>query len=388
MSSKSNIINDSSSTGWTTVRSKNLIKKISSRTNSPEPQDFQPVVENVPVEGVPVENVPVKDVPVENVPVVNVPVVNLSAPVQNVSVPNVLVPNVSTIPMTPVFQTNYDWWQNVYELLKIQKSVLDNNIQYIGNELQFPSWLRGKSPIDKDRLVNDSLYNLIEKMLPIMKEELSKSNKWVDTINSRKITGMIVESFNIGERINLLFNSNELTTNVKESCEILFQKKITDENKNESTKTSHNDSSECTISDTKGVTTDTTKDNSKKNDYIESKGENISKFSYDERVDHKKSLLAAQEKFFESCILSNENVKSFKENIEPIPKWSGTVNSINLSNDEINIDKYSFSKKHFLKNSWFRNRLMEKYCKLFDFDTVELILPKGNSNMLIILGSF
>lgn len=415
MSSKSNIINDSS-TGWTTVRSKNLIKKISSRTNSPEPQDFQPVVENMlepiekmlgsvenvlePVEKMPrlVENVP-KPVenapePVENVPepVENVPgsVENTPEPVKNVPGPvSVPVQNFSPIPMSPIFQSNGDWWQNMFEFLKVQKSMLDNNIQYIGYELQFPSWLRGKSPIDKDKLVNDNLYNLIEKMLPIIKDEIVKSNKWVDTINSRKITGMFVESFNIGERINLLYNPDELTKNVKESCEVLFQKTITVENDVDYTKKTQSDfTKDKKTPSTKEVKDDSTESNSKKNDYSKSDVENISKFSYDERVDHKKSLLAAQEKFFESCILSSENVKSFKENIEPIPNWSGTVNSINLSNDDIKIDKYSFSKKHFLKNSWFRNRLMEKYCKLFDFDTVELILPKGNSNVLIIQGSF
>jgi hypothetical protein len=276
-----------------------------------------------------------------------------------------------------------DWWQNVYELAKAQKSIIDNQFQYVSFEMQFPVWLRGKSSEEKQKYVGNNIYALIDKMLINMKDNLVTSNRWVETINPRKVSGMIIGAHNLNENIALMYNADELSKNVTEACNVLYEEtiKVTEKPENIPVHIEKNQDT----SEKKEINVVKKNNNESTNSTMNS--DDQKKFSYEERVDHKQALIKAQEKFFEMCVLSDANVESFKENIAPIKKWSGIVNTIHLSNDEIKIEKYSFSKKHFLKNSWFRNRLMEKYCNLFGFNNVELILPKTNSNVLIIEGS-
>ena len=285
----------------------------------------------------------------------------------------------------------FDWWYNLFHCLKINKALIDNQIQYVSYELQFPLWLRGKSIPEKDNLINENLYILIDKMLLSMKEELVNNNKWVDTINPRKITGMIVEVYNMNQKLNLLNNSIMLSKEIQDSCEVLFEKASNVEVTKDEVSTIKVQKEEVSTIKVQKDEVSTIKvqkeEVSKEKETPNSENNTDKKFSYNERVEHKQSLLAAQEKFFESCILSEAEILSLKENISPIKNWSGVVNTIQLSDDEIKIKNYSFSKKHFLKNSWFRNRLMEKYCNLFGFNNVDLVLPNNKANVLIIEGS-
>ena len=376
MSSNSNFINNSDNAGWTEVRSKNLIKKCADK-NTSEPVS----VTQVPAIPVPVTQVPVNPVP--QVPVNPAP----QGPVN--PAPQVPVNPAPQVPVNPVpvnpdqmnqppFMTNgqLDWWSNIFQYLKIHKSLVENQIQYVSYELQFPYWLRGKPMYEKDNLINENLYILIDKILLSKKTELVNNNKWVDTINPRKITGMILEAYNMNQKLNFLNNFVLLSKEVEDSCEVLFEKASSVElPKN-------------TVSTVQEINVEVPKEELSK-EKVSNNNENNTdkKFSYNERVEHKQSLLAAQEIFFESCILSEANIVSLKENITSIKNWSGIVNTIQLSDDEIKIKNYSFSKKHFLKNSWFKNRLMEKYCSLFGFNNVNLVLPTNMSNALIIEGS-
>ena len=362
MSSNSDFINDTCDSGWTTVRSHKLIKKcINENTNSVnESKSTSPTNEMISASPTNETN---SASPVNETNSASTNETNSSPPIINPS-----IPPVNTFGFKNNFPIVGDWWQSYFEFLKVQKNIIENNLQYLSKELLLPPWLRGKTLEDKNNLINNSLYILIGKMLIGIKNEIVMKNKWVDTINPNKITGMIIEKHDLTEKIAIFYNSIELTNKIKESCELLFE----DFYKNEK-KFSTNE---------KKSSTNETKSETSKEIIIQSKTDK--KFSYDERVEHKQALIAAQEKFFEACVLSEKDVISFKENINSFTSWTGTVNTINLSNDEIKIGKYSFSKKHFLENSWFKERLMEKYCNLFTFKTAKLIITK---NVLIIQGT-
>jgi len=377
MSSNSNFINDSDTNVWTTVRTKKFIEKCNSRTGSPVLQDTIVDSKSDVIEKSVIVEKPIlveKPIVVEKPIIVEKPTVHDSmiakessvTDTHSIKIPLAIpqsTPNTQNIPLTGNVQ---DWWSNMLEVSKINKTILDNQINYLTQEIQFPLWLRGKSLFEKDNLVKENIYNLVGNMINNIKDELISANKFVDTINPRKITGMIIENNNLYENMKILYNSEELLNNVKESCEILYHESVKCQTK------INIDNTDISLTKEKEQT-------------VENKSEK--QFSYDERVEHKKALLTAQEKFFEMCVLSDENVLAFKENISPIKDWSGIVNTIHISNDEIKVDKYSFSKKHFLKNTWFRNRLMEKYIKLFGFESADIILPKANSNVLIIEGT-
>jgi len=374
MSSNSNFINNSDNAGWTEVRSKNLIKKCADK-NTSDPV-VQAAVTQAPVTQAPVTQAPVNQAPVNQAPVTQAPVTQAPVTQAPVTLAPVTQVPINTIPVIqPFFMENgqLDWWHNLLHCLKINKALVDNQIQYVSSELQFPVWLRGKPMQEKNNLINENLYNVIDKMLFGMKEELVNNNKWIDTINPRKITGMIIEAYDMIQKLNFLNNYVLLSKEVKDSCQVLFEKSISIEVQTNTV--SNVELPKDKVSNAEEKETHNNENNIDK------------KFSYSERVEHKQSLLAAQETFFESCILSESDILSLKENISSIKNWSGVVNTIQLSDDEIKIKNYSFSKKHFLKNSWFKNRLMEKYCSLFGFNNVDLVLPTNKSNVLIIEGS-
>jgi len=377
--SQSDIINDST-TGWNTVRSKNFIKNCS-RPNSPVIQ-----IPNSPVLQSASPTFPVNQ---------DAPHIFNDTPPNSKNTNPVVIPNSNPTSheaskTIQIINSSSDPWQNMLDFSRMSKSIIDNQINYLSYELQFPLWLRGKSPLEKDCLSNNTIYLTIDKILIGMKDEFMKIYKYeLKTTDAKKITDIIIKNLNINEKLNLISNLVDLSKKIKEVCEIEFA--TSDEIKTEIktvVKTIKSNTEKTNTSNTDQTTNSNTDKTTSSNPKEEVSNSDVTKkFSYDERVEHKKALITAQEKFFETCILSNEKVIEFKENINSLKDWSGTVNTVNLSNDEIKIDNYTFSKKHFLKNSWFRNRLMEKYCNLFEFQEIFLVLPSGKSNLLIIEGS-
>jgi hypothetical protein len=92
-------------------------------------------------------------------------------------------------------------------------------------------------------------------------------------------------------------------------------------------------------------------------------------FTFEQRTEHKAALHAAQEKFYDMCKPNEEEANDLKEKIKPLSDWEDCIKRINVSDDAIVIeDKYTFSKKHFLNNTWFMKRMKKDYGNMYEMN--------------------
>jgi hypothetical protein len=97
-------------------------------------------------------------------------------------------------------------------------------------------------------------------------------------------------------------------------------------------------------------------------------------------------LLEAQEDFFQTCVPTEEKINSVKTILELNPKKAIIANTISLENDIIKKGDFSFSKRHYLGNAYFTNKVIKEYVRIFgDSYWVKLVPNLKDSGKLIIM---
>ena len=105
-------------------------------------------------------------------------------------------------------------------------------------------------------------------------------------------------------------------------------------------------------------------------------------------IQKNEALLEAQEEFFNECIPTQEKIKEVKILLELNNKKALRCNSISLKNDDIKVrgDKFKFSKRHFLQNAFFVNKITREYVNIFsDKYWVKLVQNLKNDGELIVM---
>lgn len=276
---------------------------------------------------------------------------------------------------------NKDQWEIAFEFLKVQQTILTNSLNVVSNELKYPHFLRGKSDVQRNTEINDRLFKIVDNILIKIKENRVKENKWIDDMTPGKITGMIIQNEDIQSKISLLTNISDMTSHINDSCDILFQ-----ENKKtiKIVSTVLEKKVESKVSQ-KIAEPILQKTESK----VSQKADDSSKiFTIDERIEHKKNLVAGQEVFFKSCLPTEEAVEKIKELIKTNKNWSGYVHKIDISEDEININNHSFSKKQYINNVFFQKRLKTKFYQIFNPKNISFFFSKKNPSIININATF
>lgn len=296
---------------------------------------------------------------------------------------------------------NKDQWEIAFEFLKVQQTILTNSLNVVSNELKYPYFLRGKSDEQRNIEINDRLYKIVDDILIKIKDARVKENKWIDIMTPGKITGMIISSDDMHSRIKLLTNISEITNQINESCDILFQEnKKTIKIVASDIKKSDSDIKKSAPVDIKKSTPSA---DIKKTDAVPQKKEPVPEkitsssqknddspkiFTIDERIDHKKNLVAGQEVFFKSCLPTEDEVEKIKEIIKTNKNWSGYVHKIDISEDEIKINNHSFSKKQYINNVFFQKRLKTKFYQIFNPKNISFFFSKKNPSIININATF
>ena len=247
--------------------------------------------------------------------------------------------------------SRFNNWENTLENLRIQYGLIKHSIKLVEYEIGFPPELRGKTPEEKDDIISKTVYDISVEHLAKIKPVLINCKKWVDTINPAKITGMILENCTLKEKCQRASNKDDVCKLVMEACEVLY-----DAFTPNTQKVKPFPKKEITITCPEPVS-------------VVHKERHDITFTFEQRNEHKAALHAAQEKFYDMCKPNEEEANDLKEKIKPLSDWEDCIKRINVSDDAIVIeDKYTFSKKHFLNNTWFTKRMKKDYGKMYEMN--------------------
>jgi hypothetical protein len=266
-------------------------------------------------------------------------------------------------------------WENTLENLKIQYGLIKHSIKLVEYEMGFPPELRGKTPEEKDDIISKTVYDITVEHLAKIKPVLINCKKWVDTIKPTKITGMILENCTLKEKYQRSSNKDEICKLVMQACDVLYDaftpstQKAKIVLKKEITITQE-PTPIAPVASIAPVACAT-------------KEHHDVTFTFEQRAEHKAALHTAQEKFYDMCKPIEEEANDLKEKVKPLSDWEDCIKRINVSDDAIVIDdKYTFSKKHFLNNTWFIKRMKKDYGKMYEMN-IRIHMDK---TFLVIMG--
>lgn len=401
MSNQINIENNSNETiGWSEVRSKKMIQKTRTELKqssndlrsaspfnfsliSPSPSNLQnytapntPI--NVPTSPVNVPVVPdnINSVPQINIPVsasqINVPITN-SVPITHNSAfsnPNPVYPNQNF--------TSNDIWTTWLYITELQHQSTGKMLENIKHELKFPVSLRGKPEnVRKNEIYNNLVPN-IKNILTDLETHSEDDRK--EIINMIYKTQTSLELFG-------LTDPTSLRNKVIEVRDIFWEgKDKSDKVLPSQTKTSFNGTSQNCPDTIEEVSGESDNENTKNNDNIDENKQY--KYTLDENIIYKKSLVEAQEKFFEECILNEKEIDEIKNNLQTFNDAKIEIKKVNVVDDDIVIGNHKFSKSHYLSNPFFQKRLKKKYESIFypQIKKINIVLPNKNRQELKICG--
>jgi len=247
-------------------------------------------------------------------------------------------------------------WENTLENLRIQYGLIKHSIKLIEYEMGFPPELRGKTPEEKDDIISKTVYDITVEHLAKIKPILINCKKWVDTIKPTKITGMILENCTLKEKYQRSSNKDEVCKLVMQACDVLYDAFTPNTQKAKPSPPKK----EITITQEPASVAPVACATNEKHDVT---------FTFEQRTEHKAALHAAQEKFYDMCKPNEDEANDLKEKVKPLADWEDCIKRINVSDDAIVIeDKYTFSKKHFLNNTWFQKRMKKDYGKMYEMN--------------------
>jgi len=362
------------SSGWSKNRSQQLINNSrSSSPNVPVLQTDSPItaemsfpvtsssptidfVNEIKSTRPPVDPIPVSTQPAPLEKVITIDSSIITPPtVSPPTMPSPIMHNQTSAFTMPTARFNN--WENTLENLRIQYGLIKHSIKLIEYEMGFPPELRGKTPEEKDEIISKTVYDITVEHLAKIKPVLINCKKWVDTIKPSKITGMLLENCTLKEKYQRSSNKDEICKLVMQACDVLYDAFTPSTQK---AKPSPPTKKEITITqETTSIApvASATKEN---HDVT---------FTFEQRTEHKAALHAAQEKFYDMCKPNEDEANDLKEKIKPLTDWEDCIKRINVSDDAIVIeDKYTFSKKHFLNNTWFIKRMKKDYGKMYEMN--------------------
>lgn len=259
------------------------------------------------------------------------------------SAPRIVIPNVSTI--TP--DTNAIVWQTKIEIATDQYEKLGKYIEKMKEESKLPIYLQGKSSDEKNKIIDEKVYQKIKTILS--ENNLSAFNFPPSIENIQKISDMIMENNVI---VTILDNDKQMSRIIINAINDATK---TIDHCNPTTSTNEY---ECdSVNDDKSVTR-----------HVKDKSERITKsvFSKNVSLSHKEALNAGQDKFFEEFTLTEDDIKKIKNDISKSTENKIEIHRVNIDNDEIVIDTYKFSKKHYLAQKWFAPKIIKYYRENFN----------------------
>ena len=120
-----------------------------------------------------------------------------------------------------------------------------------------------------------------------------------------------------------------------------------------------------------------------KTERIKDKSERITKPTISKNVSlsHKEALNVGQDKFFEEFTLTEDEIKKIKNDMSKSTEKKIEIHRVNIDNDEILIDTYKFSKKHYLAQKWFTPKIINYYRENFN----EKFITVGKSVNTVII---
>jgi hypothetical protein len=283
------------------------------------------------------------------------------------------------------------WYHSALRMHREQAIHLFN----MRNFIQLPTSLKFKNESDQKNEMCFTLGNLINTFQNDFFNELKTQNKFLPSMTVIRLVQIIVGKFTIIQCLEFFNNRNELTNTLKNICEDIYNS----ENKEPKTapiesktapiesKTAPIESApvqpvvnESTTTTVKVVTQPTQKSVWQKK--VTTPVKNDTEYY----LKKTKALMEAQELFFKDCIPSAEKIKEVKATLDLNGKKSVKSNTISLKNDDIKIGTFTFSKRHFLTNAFFVNKVTKEYVNIFsDKYWIKLIQNLKDDGELIIM---
>ena len=300
------------------------------------------------------------------------------------------------------------WFQSALRMHREQAIHLYNMRNYI----QLPTSLKFKNEVEQKNEMCFTLGNLINTFQNDFFNELKNQNKFLPTMTIMRLTQIIVNKFTILECLEFFNNKNELTNTLKNICEDIYKSEnqgvsetetktaaVVSETKTAAvvteTKTpavANETKTAAVVSETKtaAVASETkvkvTTPAWQKKVIVAKPETTRVKNDTEYYIKKNKALMDAQELFFKDCIPSADKIKDVKALLDLNGKKSVKANTITLKNDEIKIGTFSFSKRHFLTNAFFVNKVTREYVNIFtDKYWIKLIQNLKDDGELIIM---
>ena len=268
-------------------------------------------------------------------------------------VPSVVSPDIST---NTILDTNAIVWQTKIEIATDQYEKLGKYIKKMKEESKLPIYLQGKSSDEKNKIIDEKVYQKIKTILS--ENNLSAFNFPPSIENIQKISDMIMENNVI---VTILDNDKQMSR--------IIINAINDATKtiNHCNPTSSKDEYEVdSVNDDKSVTRSVTDKpvTNKVNDKSEWSTKSI--FSKNVYLSLKEALNMGQDKFFEEFTLTEDKIKKIKNDMSKSTEKKIEIHRVNIDNDEIVIDTYKFSKKHYFAQKWFVPKIINYYRENFN----------------------
>jgi hypothetical protein len=264
------------------------------------------------------------------------------------------------------------WYHSALRMHREQAIHLFNMRNYI----QLPTSLKFKNESEQKNEMCFTLGNLINTFQDNFFNELKTQNKFLPTMTVLRLVQIIVGKFHIIQCLEFFNNRIELTNILKNICEDIYNS----ENKESKIVPVQPVVNESTTTPVKVVTQPTQKSVWQKKVITPVKNDT------EYYLKKTKALMEAQELFFKDCIPSAEKIKEVKTTLDLNGKKSVKSNTISLKNDEIKIGTFTFSKRHFLTNAFFVNKVTKEYVNIFsDKYWIKLIQNLKDDGELIIM---
>jgi len=291
------------------------------------------------------------------------------------------------------------WFQSALRMHREQAIHLFNMRNYI----QLPTSLKFKNEVEQKNEMCFTLGNLINTFQNDFFNELKNQNKFLPTMTVIRLTQIIVNKFTILECLEFFNNKNELTNTLKNICEDIYKSEnqgvsetetktipVVTETKTASVLSETKTASVLSETKTTPIVSETKTTPVKvawQKKVIVPKPESTPvKNDTEYYIKKNKALMDAQELFFKDCIPSADKIKDVKALLDLNGKKSVKANTITLKNDEIKIGTFSFSKRHFLTNAFFVNKVTREYVNIFsDKYWIKLIQNLKDDGELIIM---
>jgi hypothetical protein len=362
-------------------------------------------VQTIPIQTSPIQTSPLQANPVQANPVQADPKATVNpTPVETNQVQSNPTDVKENIPSNMVDNDVYQKWFLSMENVKGNNDMFDHwfhsalrihreqaiHLFNMRNYIQLPTSLKFKNDSEQKHEMYFTLGNLINTFQNDFFNELKTQNKFLPTMTVMRLVQIIVGKFSIIQCLEFFNNKNELTNTLKNICEDIYNSENQDSVpvqpvvKESITAPVQPVVKESTTVPVQQVVKESTKPVQKT--VWQKKVTTPVKNDTEYYLKKNKALMEAQELFFKDCVPSAEKIKEVKALLDLNGKKSVKSNTISLKNDDIKIGTFTFSKRHFLTNAFFVNKVTKEYVNIYsDKYWIKLIQNLKYDGELIIM---